>query len=195
MLKKLDIADEKPSFSNPVLSSLSEILSLKFLFRQGWLQKGLSKGLCESVADHSFSTAMMAWILAMEYFPELDASKVLQLAIMHEIGEIYAGDITPSDAISNSDKHNLEKDSVYKVLEKLSKGSHLIAIWDEFETGNTLEADFVRQIDKLEMSFQALHYEAATGMDVHTFIESTDKVITSEKLREIWQEVLGARCK
>jgi putative hydrolases of HD superfamily len=191
MHKKLNHSDKTLSFSNPVLNSLSEILSLKSLFRQGWIQQGVSKDICESVADHSFSTAMTAWILAMEYFPELDALKVLQLAMIHEIGEIYAGDITPRDDVPLSVKHELELDSVKTVIGKLKNGTSLMKLWEEFETGNSQEADFVRQIDKLDMAFQALHYEKETGLNLNIFLEYTDKVITDEKLRALFAEMRG----
>jgi putative hydrolases of HD superfamily len=193
MHKKLKPIDHGSSFPSPTLTALSEIMSLKSLYRQGWIQQGISKDLCESVADHSFSTSMMAWILAIEYFPELNAVKVLQLAMIHEIGEIHTGDITPIDNIPAPVKHEKELESVHKVLGKLKKGSNLIQLWDEFETGKTPEADFVRQIDKLDMAFQALHYEKETGLDLHIFLDYTDKVITDEKLREVFKAMRSKR--
>lgn len=187
MHKKME--NDQPTFKQPVMEALSEILSLKMLFRQGWIQQGVQKEFCESVADHSFSTAMMGWILAREYFPELDENKVLQMAMVHELGEIYAGDITPRDNVPLDSKHQMEEASIHRVMDKLPVSAELIALWEEFEEGSSPEAVFIRQIDKLEMAFQAVHYEKATNLDLQIFLDYTDKVITDEKLKSLFHEM------
>ncbi|HNX01070.1 MAG TPA: HD domain-containing protein [Candidatus Cloacimonadota bacterium] len=190
MHKKTNLPDDRPKFDNPILETLSEITTLKALYRQGWIQQGVEKSICESVADHSFSTAMMAWIIALESFPELDADKVLKMAIVHELGEIYTGDITPQDQVSLEDKHQMEEESVCKVLDKLPHGSQLKALWEEFENGSTKEAEFVRQIDKLEMAFQAIHYQRNTQSDLQIFIDYTNNVIQDERLRDLFKRMV-----
>ena len=72
--------------SNEILEVFFEIQSLKNLFRQGWLRCGVEKKFCESVADHSFSTTMLAWLIADEYLPELDLVKILKYSLIHAIG-------------------------------------------------------------------------------------------------------------
>ncbi len=148
------------------------IVALKKLPRSGWLLKGIPGEACESVADHSFATAMMAWMIAREYFPQLDDIKVLQMAMIHELGEIGAGDITPYDGVTPAQKHEMEKESVQKVLSHLERRDDLYDLWMEFETGETAEAIFVRRIDKLEMGLQALVYQLDHGMDPADFLTS-----------------------
>ena len=63
--------------------------------RTAWTKTGRQ----ESTAEHSFRLALLALTLIDE-FPELDAKKVLSMCLIHDLGELYAGDIP---AISNTD--------------------------------------------------------------------------------------------
>jgi len=168
-----------------ILEVYFEIQSLKNLFRQGWLKKGVEKKLCESVADHSFSTTMLAWLIADEYLPELDLSKVLKYALLHEIGEIYAGDITPVDNVSEAAKYDLEITSVRKVFSQLKHGSKYIKLWEEFENSENKEARFIKQIDRLEMALQAHFYEKKLDLNLHDFKDSAKRVLKNEILKDL----------
>ena len=168
-----------------ILEVFFEILSLKNLFRQGWLKNGVEKKFCESVADHSFSTTMLAWLIADEYLPELDLSKVLKYSLLHEIGEIYAGDITPVDNVTEAEKYKLEITSVKKVFSKLKHGGKYIKLWEEFENSQNKEAKFIKQIDRLEMAFQAHFYEKKLDLNLHDFKDSAKRVLKNEILKKL----------
>lgn len=174
---------------NEILEVFFEIQSLKNLFRQGWLKNGVEKKFCESVADHSFSTAMLAWLIADEYLPELDIIKVLKYSLIHEIGEIYAGDITPEDNITDSKKYELEVASVKKVFSKLKYGDKYIKLWEEFENAENKEAKFIKQIDRLEMALQAHYYEKKLSLDLQDFRNSAKKVLKDEILKDLLQSL------
>ena len=51
-----------------------------------------SKGRRESVAEHSWRIALMALFMQDE-FPELDINKVIQMCLIHDLGECFTGDI------------------------------------------------------------------------------------------------------
>lgn len=53
-----------------------------------------SKGRHESVAEHSWRAALMAYFLRDE-FPEADMGKVMLMCILHDLGESFTGDIPP----------------------------------------------------------------------------------------------------
>lgn len=168
-----------------ILEIFFEIQSLKNLFRQGWLRCGVEKKFCESVADHSFSITMLAWLIADEYLPELDIIKILKYSLIHEIGEIYAGDITPTDNLTNAEKYELEITSVKKVFSKLKHGDKYIKLWEEFENAENKEAKFVKQIDKLEMAFQAHYYEKKLDLSLQDFKDSAKRVLRDEVLKDL----------
>lgn len=178
---------------SPLVEAYFELNQLKQLYRQGWLKRGIAPGRCESVAEHSFGVALLALFLVDACFPHLDHDKVLRMALLHDFGEIYAGDLTPADRVSDEDKHRLEARSVTRVLSKLPGGEAYLAIWDEFERGESDEARLVRQIDRLEMALQAGVYERQRSADLGEFFASAEQAITWPELCGILDEVLALR--
>ena len=51
-----------------------------------------SGGRHESVAEHSWRLALMAYWVSDE-FPELDMAKVIKMCLIHDLGEAFTGDI------------------------------------------------------------------------------------------------------
>jgi putative hydrolase of HD superfamily len=174
---------------SPFLSAFIEFAHLKQIYRQGWLKRSVPLERCESVAEHSLGVAILALWLSRACFPELDVTKVLCMALLHDFGEIYTGDLIPSDAVSADEKHLREKRSVEQVLGKLPQGEHYLEIWEEFEQGETLEAQFIRQIDRLEMGFQATIYSLQGLIDPQEFFQTTDQALSDPRLRKIFAEL------
>ena len=114
-----------------------EIAHLKQLYRQGWLRKGIHRERCKSVAEHTFGTALLAWWLAQAYFPDLDSVRVLRLALLHDLGEVYAGDLIPEEGVPPAEKHHRELESLQKIFAKLPEGKLYLQLWLEFEEGST----------------------------------------------------------
>lgn len=154
------------------LEAYFELNHLKQLYRQGWLRRGLPKERCESVAEHTFGVVILAYLLAEARSPELDTGRVLRLALLHDIGEIFAGDIVPADGMPAEDKHHLERQAVEQVFGSLPNGERFLALWEEYEQGSTAEALFVHQIDRLEMAFQASIYALQGMLDPAEFFAS-----------------------
>ncbi|MBW4615255.1 MAG: HD domain-containing protein [Desmonostoc vinosum HA7617-LM4] len=172
-----------------IVEAYFEFNHLKQLYRQGWLQHGVSSQYCESVAEHSFCVTLLALFLADTYFPELDKYKVICMALLHDLGEIHAGDITPLDKVEALEKQHLERLSVNQVLSKLSSGSTYLALWEEYEIGISPEASFVRQIDRLEMSLQASVYSQQGLVNPSNFFASAEKVLANSNLLHILREL------
>lgn len=178
----------------PFIELFYEINHLKHLFRKGWL-RSIPAEQCESVAEHTFATALLAWLLAEHFFPELNPEKILKLALIHDLGEIHAGDITPHDGISAAEKNRVERQGVEKIFSRLPGGERYVALWEEYENGTTPEAQFVKQIDRLEMALQAGVYEYQQGVDLKEFFESAAGAIISPELKTILVEILNSRKK
>ncbi len=176
----------------PIVEVFYEFNQLKALYRQGWLRVGIPKTQCETVAEHTLGVTLLALFLADEYFPALDKGKLLRMGLLHDFGEIYAGDIVPGK-MSLADKHELEKQSVERVFLRLPKGRDYLAIWQEFEEGKTAEARFMKEIDRLEMGLQASVYEHEKLGDLSVFFESTDKALSTPGLRKILDALLALR--
>lgn len=127
---------------------------LKRIDRTGWVIRGVKDP--ESVADHSFRTAIMALVLSDN--AGVDRNRTVSLALVHELAESIVGDLTPSDGISKDEKHRLESDAFRQVCGGIESGHELIGMFEEYETNKTPEAQFVHRLDKLEMMIQAHEY-------------------------------------
>jgi putative hydrolase of HD superfamily len=182
---------EKPS--SAIITIFFELAHLKQLFRQGWLLHNIPTNRCESVADHTLGVAVIAMLLVDTHLPELDALKVYRMALIHDFGEIYAGDITPGAEIDSRVKHTLEKESVTRIFARLPNGQVYLNLWEEFEKGLSPEARFIRQIDKLEMALQASVYEHQGFGDLSDFYYSAGRAISSPELTDILAELQSLR--
>lgn len=178
---------------SPLLEAYFEINHLKQLYRQGWLRHGVPAERCESVAEHVFGMALLAWWVADTSFPSLDRDKVIRMVLVHEIGEVYTGDLIPSDGVPPEEKHRLEREAVWKVVGKLPHGAEYLALWEEFEETQSPEARLVRQLDRLEMAFQASVYEHSGMGDLGEFFATTDQALVDEILRGVLAELEDLR--
>ena len=67
-----------------------------------------SQGRHESVAEHSWRVTLMAYLMRDE-FPELDMDKVMQMCLIHDLGECFTGDI-PSFEKTAADTARVRRD-------------------------------------------------------------------------------------
>ncbi|MEX0943199.1 MAG: HD domain-containing protein [Pseudomonadales bacterium] len=170
------------SRSTPLIEAWFEIVHLKQLYRKGWLVRGVAAADCETVAEHTFGNALLCLLLLKQH-PNLDPLRVLKLALIHDIGEAYVGDITPHDNIEPDEKVRLESEAVTKIFGKLPGGEALIADWHEYEAQETPEARFVKQIDRLELAMQASVYEHQGKVEASEFRASAARHVTSDILK------------
>ncbi len=182
---------------SPLIRAYMQWSQLKQLYRQGWLRRGVPAEQCESVAEHTFGVALLTLTLAESCFPELDRDVALSMALLHDLGEVYAGDLTPADGVPTEEKHRRERGSVVRVLGELERAQEYIALWEEYEQGDTPEARFVRQVDRLEMGLQAYLYERQGGADLSEFYASVRDGLSLPALSYLFRQVeeqRGLRC-
>lgn len=176
-----------PASREPDLPSLIETIgNLKRIKRTGWIDRGVPPDEVESVADHSLLTALIAWIVARDN-EELNADRVLKLAIIHDLAEATLGDAPPYDPGDVPDRSDLEAVSAFfsvdhvrseqnaaakriaedasmtELLALMPAGARaeLAGLWAEYEAQQTAEARFVKQVDRLEAFLESRHYAGA----------------------------------
>ncbi len=123
---------------------------LKRIKRQGWLDAGIPAAEAESVADHSFRTALL---VAFVSEPDINMAKALKMALVHDLGEADVGDLTPRSKVPRKKKAQMEERAVLA----LGNGE-VLALWREFEQGKSPEAKAVREADGYERVIQAMEY-------------------------------------
>jgi len=116
-----------------------------------------SSGRRESVAEHSWRLALMAMLLADE-FPNTDTSKVIQMCLIHDLGEAFTGDIATFD---KTDADSEKEDMVYadwvETFPEIQK-KQFRELLAEMSALQTKEAKLYKALDKMEAVIQ--HNEA-----------------------------------
>ena len=108
-------------------------------------------GRFENSAEHSWQGAIAAIVL-QDYYPEkLKMEKVISMLLIHDLGEIYAGDTWVFDDEKKVHSHDRELESIEKTMSLLPEEKYLNMknLWLEFEKGHSSEARYARVIDAL----------------------------------------------
>lgn len=170
-----------------------------------------------TVAAHSFRETLMAWLLSGD--TGLSQAKVFKLISLHDFIAGSAGDLTPyepylEDLEKEEDKKEVFKEWVQlpkekkedfaqkKARKEQDKLGQLFSdvpreaekeakeLWQEYENLNSREAQFVYQIDMLEIFMQALQYwEDEEDFDIEPWWHQMKEVIHHPKLLEFLQEL------
>ena len=112
-----------------------------------------SQGRPESVAEHSWRIALMAFFLRDE-FPEADMDKVIRMCLIHDLGECFTGDI-PSFLKSGGDEER-EHSALETWVASLPApySVELKTLYAEMDALETDEARLYKALDKLEAVIQ-----------------------------------------
>lgn len=82
----------------------------------------------------------------------IDAARTVQLTLVHDLVEIYAGDTFLYDPVATADQPEREQaaaDRLFALLPQ-DQAEHWRGLWDEFEARETAEARFAKAMDRLQ---------------------------------------------
>lgn len=163
--------------------------NLKDVKRQGWIDK-INLENTESVADHSYSMAIMSMVFSDSN--NYNTEKILKMVLLHDLAESLVGDMVP-DQIDTDKKKELENEAFENIMEKLPENikNHYSQIWNEYQKNTTNESQIVHQIDKLEMALQAKNYQnkGYSKEKLESFFNSAESEITDKRLKEIFNNI------
>lgn len=170
-----------------ILDFLIEVGKLKRMPKKGLVLIGMKNP--RTVGDHIFHATIMGWFLAKERKMNFNIEQIIKIALVHDICEVYAGDITPYDKILPKDeekwpelfdkwprfsslekrknyleKYKREKTSLVKLISKLpsKRKNEFLSLWLDFEERLTKEGRFFKQVDRLATLLQALEFARET---------------------------------
>jgi putative hydrolase of HD superfamily len=162
---------------------------LKNKVRSGWDENHwhISLKRIESVAEHVYGTCILAMGLYSEFEMDLDLLKILKMLVLHEIGEVIIGDITPFDNISAEEKLQIEHEAMDCVLGDLIVKDEYKALLVEFDEKKTIEAKFAFHCDKMEADLQSKFYQDAGG---HSPLDKQENnvVFGSQKVQQMLKD-------
>ena len=102
---------------------------------------------------------MLAIALDSEYNFNIDIKKSILMLTIHELEEIFIGDLTPFDNITREEKIEKGEQGVSEILEGLIKKEEYLQLTKDYNRKTTPEAIFASNCDKLEMLLQMKIYE------------------------------------
>lgn len=133
-----------------ILQFLREINQFKEIERQIW---GAQSERQESDADHSWHLGLMVILLEKEFPPGVDRMKLLKMALIHDLPEIYAGDTWAFDTSANRQlKKQREKEAAMKLFGQLPAdlATEFTELFEEYEENRTIEAQLAKSLDKMQ---------------------------------------------
>lgn len=142
---------------------------LRFVREAGRLKDTLrsahtAAGRRESTAEHSWRLALLALTLGAER-PDLDPRRTLEICLVHDLGELYDGDIPAVERPDPAQKSVSERRAVERLTALLppDAADRIRSLWEEYEAGATPEARWVKALDKAETIIQ--HNQGANPAD------------------------------
>ncbi len=120
---------------------------LKGVIRRNALNNGSRR---ENTAEHAWHVALSALLLAPYANTPIDACKVIQMLLIHDLIEIEAGDTFVYDQEAVAAQAEQEEKAAQYIFAKLpsEQGAALQSLWEEFEARQTPEAKFAKAMDR-----------------------------------------------
>ena len=167
------------------------VYSLKNLKRKGWVANKVPDP--ESVADHSYGVAILTLICARQL--GLDVGRAVTMALLHDLSESVVGDIIPADGVDPMEKRRREEQATEQILDRVDPDGELVEFWRDFQDGRTPEGILVKELDRLEMAFQAERYEHTTQRRLDEFFPYVEKRLQTVDLVRVFQALTRARAR
>ncbi|MDY5703573.1 MAG: HD domain-containing protein [Lachnospiraceae bacterium] len=131
------------------LEFILEIDKEKNILRQTHLSE---HGRRENDAEHAWHMAIMVFLLKEYSNQEIDVMRTMQLCLIHDLVEIYAGDTYAYDEEGKKSQKEREAKAEEKLFSMLpdDQGDYMRELFHEFEAYETPEAKFARAMDNLQ---------------------------------------------
>ncbi|ARF74372.1 HAD family hydrolase [Kitasatospora albolonga] len=166
---------------------LYEAGTLKHARRTGWWMAGVRDP--ESVAEHSWRTALIATIIAK--LEGADPARAAYLAVWHDTQESRTGDVNHlgKKYAPAGDPQEVTADQTVGMPEVLASAvRELIA---EYEAKESPEAVCARDADKLECLLQGIEYKAQGYENAQRWIDNSRGRLTTETANRLADELLA----
>ncbi|MFW5728825.1 MAG: HD domain-containing protein [Spirochaetota bacterium] len=181
------------------IAGLLRAFALKGTTRAGWLRVGVEEP--ESVGDHSWGTALLALEFAAD--AGVPPERAVAMAVVHDLPEAITGDVPyrpgaaarqRADARADAGEGRFRRDKAQReaaaMAELTGEGHEARRLWEEYEAGATLTAQFVRDMNLIDMCLQAVIYAEADAAPGHgalrEFLDSSAPRVQTEVGRRLF---------
>ncbi len=166
--------------------------TVNFLFEAGILKKIPRSGYqflgtgSESVADHSFRVAIIAYLFAKNE-PKADTQKVILMSLFHDFHEARTGDhnyVNKRYVTVNEDK------AVSDLAQKLTSGQEIVSLIDEFNARETLEARLAQDADQVDFILELKRQQDLGNKSAAEWLKYSVKRLITDFAKKLANEIL-----
>ncbi len=145
-----------------LLNFLQTVGNLKLVKRRGWVLRKVPNP--ESVAEHSFRTAILAMVFADKF--DVDKKKLLEMALVHDLAEAITGDLTPMELVDEGRRRELKRET------------------EKMNSGEIRARDFGKYWEKLMNETK----EKKSDLERKAMLELSSKLENGKELLELWED-------
>lgn len=166
--------------------------AVEFLFEVGMLKKTPRTGYQflgsggESVADHSFRTAVIGFVLA-SLESAADRSKVILMCLFHDFHEARTGD---HNYVNKRYVSVDEEKAIRDLAGELVFGEEIRRIIDEFNTADSLEAHLSKDADQLDLILELKEQMDLGNVYAKEWLSYAVRRLMTESGKEMAREIL-----
>lgn len=166
-----------------IVNFLFEVGILKRVPRSGYEFLGTGS---ESVAEHSFRVAVIAYLLAKNE-QKADTQKVVLMSLFHDFHEARTGDhnyVNKRYVIVNEDK------AVRDLARKLPSGEEIVSLIHEFNSRETLEARLSQDADQLDFILELKRQQDLGNQSAAEWMRYSIKRLTTDIAKKLAHEII-----
>ena len=165
---------------------------INFLFEVGMLKKTPRSGYQflgsgrESVAEHSFRTAVIGYMLACQK-PEADSRKTTLMCLFHDLHEARTGD---QNYVNKRYVRVNEEKAVEDLTRRIPFGNEIVSIMNEFNAGESLESRLSRDADQLDLILELKEQNDLGNKYAKDWLFYAEKRLTTDIGKNMAREIL-----
>ena len=168
------------------LKFTAEIDKMTGVYRRTMLLSGERR---ENDAEHSWHIAVMALLFKEYCVKEPDIARAIEMTVVHDLVEIYAGDTFAYDQKGNADKEKREKEAADRLFSQIpeEQGAFIRSLWEEFDAAETVDAKYAACLDRIQPFLHNTLTEGFTWKEGNTSRSQVEKRM--EIVKEFMPEV------
>ena len=171
------------------MKSLTDLFKLIELTRSmpqyGYALSGIKQDDLSNLAEHHYLVTFIAWQLARHVIKkgaQVDLAKVLEFALIHDLGELFGGDIAMPYAKANPKARELAKAFEAENQSYLSKffgedRQYFADLSAEILDAQSNESIIAKIADYIEVTHYKLYMKEMTKADIELVAPKLEKVI------------------
>ena len=168
---------------------------INFLFEVGMLKKTPRTGYQflgsgqESVAEHSFRTAIIGYLLSLQE-PGANPHKTIMMSLFHDLHEARTGDHN----YVNKRYVNVDEDKAIRDLSRdLPFGDEIISLTREFSAGESLEARISRDADQLDLILELKEQQDLGNKSAQEWLYYAIKRLLTDSAKRLAKQIMNTK--